>query len=250
VKLLGIVGGTGPESTVDYYRSLVAVWRERTKDDSYPHLVINSVNLTTLINLITANRLADVAAFLAAEMQRLAAAGAEVGLIAANTPHIVFDEVRRLAPIPMISIVEATAAVASARGFRKVLLLGTRFTMRGRFYPDVFDRAGIELVVPTLEEQDAVHAKYMNELVVGDLQDATRAWFVSLIASMRERSGVEAVVLGGTELSLILKEPSYGDVAVLDTTQIHVDAAVSAMMGREVVAGRPPAAHPTLTSNQ
>lgn len=230
MKLLGIVGGTGPESTVDYYRSLIAVWRERTADDSYPHLLINSINLTALVSLITANRLADVAAFLAAEVQRLAAGGAEVGLIAANTPHIVFDEVQRLAPIPMISIVESTAAAAAARGLRKALLLGTRFTMRGRFYPDVFDRKGIELVVPSLEEQDAVHHKYMNELVMGDLQDATRDWFVSLIASLRERSGVEAVILGGTELSLILKEPSYAEVAVLDTTRIHVDAAVTAML--------------------
>jgi len=231
LKILGIIGGTGPESTVDYYQSLVAVWRERTKDDSYPHMVINSVNLTTLINLITADRLADVAAFLGAEVQRLGAAGAEVALIAANTPHIVFDEVRRLSPVPMISIVEATAAAAAARGLRKVALLGTRFTMRGRFYPDVFDRVGIELVVPSSEEQDAVHAKYMNELVVGDLKEATRDWFVSLIASLRARSGVEAVILGGTELSLILKEPSYDGVAVLDTTQIHVQAAVDAMLG-------------------
>jgi aspartate racemase len=230
VKLLGIVGGTGPESTVDYYRALIEVWRARTADDSYPRMVISSINLTTLVALITANDLAAVAAFLADEVRRLAAAGAEVALIAANTPHIVFDEVRRLSPIPMISIVEETCRAAQARGLRKVALLGTRFTMRGRFYPEVFDRAGIELVTPTPEEQEQVHDKYMNELVVGDLRHATRDWFIQMIARLRERSGVEAVILGGTELSLILREPSYGGVAVLDTTRIHVESAVDAML--------------------
>ncbi|HKO59217.1 MAG TPA: amino acid racemase [Thermoanaerobaculia bacterium] len=230
MKLLGIVGGTGPESTIDYYRALIESWRARTADDSYPRMVISSINLTRMVDLITANDLAGVAAFLAEEVRRLAAAGAEVGLIAANTPHIVFDDVRRLSPIPLISIVEETCRAAVARGLRKVALLGTRFTMRGRFYPEVFDRAGIELVVPSPEVQEQVHDKYMNQLVVGDLRNATRDWFIALITELRERSGIEAVILGGTELSLILREPSYGGVAVLDTTRIHVESAVEAML--------------------
>ena len=133
MRRLGIIGGLGPESTVDYYQLIVATYRERTHG-SYPAIIINSIDLNKARDLVTANALADLTEYLVAEVQRLARAGADFGLLAANTPHIVFDDLRRQSPIPLLSIVEATCEAAQALGMKRVGLLGTRFTMQGRFF--------------------------------------------------------------------------------------------------------------------
>ncbi len=148
MKTIGIIGGIGPESTIEYYRLIIASYVERRPDGSYPSIIINSIDLKKLLDLVVANELANLTEFLVSEIQRLARAGAECGLVAANTPHIVFDEVRRQSPIHLISIVEATCEAAKAMGLRKLGLFGARYTMQGRFYPDVFSEEGIALVVP------------------------------------------------------------------------------------------------------
>jgi aspartate racemase len=113
---------------------------------------------------------------------------------------------------------------------KRVALFGTRFTMSSQFYPDVFRRADIELVTPTAEEQDYIHEKYMNELIPGIFLDETRARLTSIIEALQQRSHVDGLILGGTELPLILKEQSYGGVGVLDTTRIHVESAIERML--------------------
>src|SRR5438067_3446175 len=159
MKRLGIIGGLGPESTVDYYQSLIAAYRQQTNDDSYPSIIINSINLTRAIALVTANELAALAEWLAAEIEKLRAAGADFALISANTPHIAFDEIARRSPLPLISIVEAACAAAQQLGLKRLALLGSRFTMQGQFYADVFSRAGIALVTPEPEQQAYIHKK-------------------------------------------------------------------------------------------
>src|SRR5438067_7216920 len=162
MKTLGIIGGLGPESTVDYYQSLIAVYREQTRDDSYPSIIINSVDLTRAIALVTANELVALAEWLATEIAKLAAAGADFALISANTPHIAFHEIARRSPLPLIGIVEATCEAAQKSGMQRLALLGTRFTMQGHFYSEVFSRAGISLAVPNADEQALIHQKYMG----------------------------------------------------------------------------------------
>ncbi len=116
----GIIGGIGPESTVDYYRLMIQLYRERTQERGYPSLVINSIDLDKVVRLISDHRLADVTAYLAAEIRRLASAGADFGLLAANTPHIVFDALDAESPILLISIVKAACEAAQARGYKRV----------------------------------------------------------------------------------------------------------------------------------
>src|SRR5246127_2068544 len=108
MKTLGMIGGVGPESTIDYYKNIIAMYRERKPDGHYPQFVINSIDLQKGIDFLEVDDLAGMAAFLLAEIEKLPRAGAEFGIIAANTPHIVFDEVAEKSPIPFISIVEAT----------------------------------------------------------------------------------------------------------------------------------------------
>lgn len=224
MKTIGIVGGTGPESTIDYYRLLVAGYRERTRDDSYPPIIINSVDLKAALDMLYANDLAALTEFMSRGVEVLHRAGAHFGFLAANTAHIVFDEVARRSPIPLVSIVEATRAEAKAAGLKKLGLLGTRFTMQGRFYPEVFSREGIALVTPTSEEQDWIHEKYFSELVPGIFLDPTREAFVTLIERMKGRDAIEGLVLAGTELPLLLRGASLAGLEVLDTAQIHVKA--------------------------
>src|SRR5712692_2648980 len=130
MKTLGMIGGVGPESTIDYYKNIIALYRERKNDGSYPQFVINSINLKKGIDFMNAKDLPAMAAFLLEEIEKLARAGADFGLIAANTPHIVFDDIAPKLPIPFISIVEATCDYAKARELKRLALFGTRYTMQ------------------------------------------------------------------------------------------------------------------------
>lgn len=229
MKRLGIIGGLGPESTVDYYQRIVATYREQTHG-GYPAIIINSIDLNKARDLVTANALTELTGYLLAEVQRLARAGADFGLLAANTPHIVFDDLRRQSPIPLLSIVEATCEAAKTMGLKRLGLLGTRFTMQGRFFHDVFAEAGMTLVVPTEEEQAYIHEKYLGELVNGIFLPETRERLLQIVKRMEERDGIKSVILGGTELPLILRD-APSDIAFLDTTKIHVNAVIAEMLG-------------------
>ncbi len=224
MKTIGIVGGTGPESTIDYYRLLVAAYRERVPDGSYPPIIINSIDLKKATDMLAANDLAGLAEFIVRSVETLSRAGAQVGLLAANTPHIVFDEVARRSPLPLVSIVEATCEEAKVLGLKRLGLLGTRYTMQGRFYPDVFTRASIALVAPTPDEQSYIHEKYMGELVPGIFMDETREGLLNIIRRMKERDAIEGLILAGTELPLILRDSAVPGVPFLDTARIHVKA--------------------------
>jgi aspartate racemase len=229
MKTLGIVGGIGPESTIDYYRLILASYRAKKPDGSAPSIIINSIDLQSLLSLIAANDLPKLTDFLVTEVQRLAGAGAHFGLLAANTPHMVFDEVNARSPIPLISIVEATRDAALAGGFQKLGLFGTRFTMQARFFFDVFQRAGMTLVVPDEDDQLFIHDKYMNELGKNIFLDETRDRMLAIARGLVERQGIQSLILGGTELPLLLRDADVG-VPLLDTTKIHVERAVGELL--------------------
>jgi aspartate racemase len=219
MKTIGIVGGIGPETTVIYYRLLIAAGHTR--------IVINSVEAGTLVPLVLGRDFAAVAGFIGNEVTRLAAAGADIGLIAANTPHACFEEIQRRSPIPLVSIVEATADYVAAMGLRRVALFGTQITMEGSFFQDVFSRHGIEIVLPSAAEQSYIHDKYMGELFKGLIVPDTRAALRAIVETMARRDAIDGVILGGTELSLILTEASHGGIPLIDTTQIHVNAVLA-----------------------
>jgi aspartate racemase len=240
MKTLGIIGGLGPESTIDYYQRIIALYRERTRDGSYPEFVITSVNLRKGLDFMDVNDLAGMADYLLEAIGKLARAGANFGLISANTPHIVFEDVAAKSPIPLISIVEATCAAAKARNLKRLALFGTCYTMQGNFYQKVFSHEGIELLVPEPNDQDYIHDKYMNELVPGKFLPETRAGLLAIVDRMKAKSdpplqsygeaGIDGVILAGTELPLILRDPDHNGIPFLDTTKIHVAAAVAEML--------------------
>ena len=230
MKKLGIVGGIGPESTIAYYRSIVDRYRRLTSYQ-YPPLIINSIDLDRMLGLVAENDLETLTEYLATEVRALASAGATMGLLAANTPHIVFDAVLERSPIPLLSIVHATCDAARALHLRRVGIFGTRFTMEGSFYPDVFSRAGVDLVIPRDDERAYIHEKYMDELVKGVFLPATRNRLLEMVRALRDRDAIEGVLLAGTELPLVLSDETAAGIPLLDTTKIHVDSAVRALWG-------------------
>jgi aspartate racemase len=230
MKTLGIIGGLGPESTIDYYQKIIALYRERTGDGSYPQFIINSIDLKKGLDFMDANNLSSMADYLLAGIGKLARAGADFGLISANTPHIVFDEVASKSPIPLINIVEATCAAAKAQNLKRLALFGTRYTMQANFYPKVFSRERIELLVPERDDQDYIHDKYFSELVPGKFVPETRAGLLDIVDRMKTKSGIDGVVLAGTELPLILRDSKHNGIAFLNTTRIHCEAAVDQML--------------------
>lgn len=230
MKTLGIVGGIAPESTIEYYRQIIATYRKQNPDGSYPRLIINSINLRRMLDLVEANQLANLTEFLLGELQWLARAGADLGIFASNTPHLVFDELQRQSPIPLISIVESARETAKALGLKRVGLFGTRFTMQGRFYPEVFAKAEITVFAPAPEDQDYIHGKYMNELINTIFLDETRESLLAIADRMREQMGIEGLILGGTELPLILRNVTDRGIPFLDTTKIHAEAAVARIL--------------------
>ena len=223
-----MVGGIGPESTIDYYRLLIAAYRELHPDSSYPAIVINSVDLKTVLDLVSTNQRGSLVELFSGAVEALARAGAEVGFLASNTPHLVFDEIARRSPIPLVSIVESARDRASALGLKRVGLFGTRFTMQVNFYADAFAQAGMEMIAPQPAEQDYIHEKYMGELVAGILLPETRAGLLAIARLMQTRHGIEALILGGTELPLILRGDNDIGIPFLDTAQIHVQAVIAA----------------------
>lgn len=230
MKTLGIIGGLGPESTIDYYGRIIEIYRERTRDDSYPQFLVNSVALDKVRELVIADDRTRLAETIVKEIEKLARASAEFGLIAANTPHLVFDEITERSPIPLIGIVEATCTAAKDRQLKRFALFGTKFTMTGDFYPKIFSREGIALISPDSADQDYIHDKYMNELVLGEFLPETRVGLLAIIDRMKAKNDIEGVILAGTELPLILRDEIYDGIPLLNTTKIHCEAAVAEML--------------------
>src|SRR5262245_23261197 len=222
---VGIVGGLGPESTIDYYRRILATW-EREDPSTAPSIVIDSLDVQLALRLVDRDR-PGLIDYLVASVGRLAAAGVDFVAMTANTAHIVFDDVVARSPVPLISIVEVCAEEARRRGLGRLALLGTRFTMEGPFYPEVFRRHGLVAIPPEEADRAWVHQRYIGQLLKGDFRDDTRQEFVALVERMHDRERIDGVILGGTELPLLLPGPVIAGVPALDTTALHVAAIVA-----------------------
>jgi len=225
VNTVGLVGGLGPETTIDYYRRIIAAW-QAVDPASAPPLVIDSIDVREVFRLVESDRSA-LADYLSASVDRLARAGADFGAITANMPHLVFDDVSARSAIPLISIIETCADEARRRGLRRVALLGTRFTMEASMYPDGLRRRDIDVVVPDEAERIFIHDHYTNEMIKGVFRDDVRERVISIVGRLRETEDIDGVILGGTELTLLLPFDTVAGVPALNTTAIHVDAIVN-----------------------
>ena len=223
-KKIGILGGLSPESTVIYYLRIVRRYQELFGDHSYPEIIIYSVSFQKFIDWMAKDRWNEITDELIRGIRNLAAAGADFALIATNTMHLVFDEVEKASPIPLISIVDATAEAIKKEKINTVGLLGTVFTMERSLYRDGLAKYGIKTLIPKKADRDYINKVIFEELCRGIIRDESRNNFKRIIEELTER-GAEGIVLGCTEIPLLIDEMDVS-TRIFDTTKIHADKAL------------------------
>src|SRR5256885_14609921 len=228
MPIIGLVGGIAPPSTIDYYNLLIQKYRARHKD-SFPHILINSIDLAAMLALVANNNLDALTDLLVREIDRLARAGAEIALIASNTSQIVYDRVHPRARIPLVSIVEATRDYVLAAGMRRIGLIGSRFVMDGAFSSEVLARKGLTVIVPGPAERAFIDNEYQSNFIYGRFPAAARVRILEIVTQMARREGIEGVILGGTELPLALGDTSGLSLRFFNSTLIHVERVVGLM---------------------
>lgn len=225
MKKIGMIGGFGPESTLDYYRLMIEHYRLLRGEGTLPEIFIYSMDVYAMLNMVEQQRWDDLVEWLLQGINILKKAGADFGIISANTPHIVFDRFNNLSPLPLISIVEETSKKAKEMGLQKVGLLGTSFTMRASFFPEVFAGHDISVITPREEEQDYIQHKLMTEIELGEFHEDTRRGLLKVVKRMVDEESIQGLILGCTELPLILTMDEFG-IPFLNTTKIHVESAI------------------------
>ena len=228
MKKVGIIGGIGPASTLDYYSGVIDGYRAKVHDGSYPEIIIDSVNMTEMLSYVEREDWNALTEMLIGAIHHLKAAGAQLVAVASNTPHIVFDRIEKQSPLPLISIVDETIACAQANGVKKAVVIGTRFTMRSGLYANAFSKLSIATVTPSEDEQEEIHGIIFPRLEDGivDLNDKSR--LLLLVNRLISEHNADALVLGCTELPLMIKGNDI-DTLILNTTKIHIDAIVNAV---------------------
>ncbi|QBB72442.1 amino acid racemase [Pseudolysobacter antarcticus] len=225
-KKIGIIGGLSPESTVSYYSHITRSYVARFGDCGYPEIIIYSVNLEQYHAWRAQGRWDLIAKDLANIANKLKDAGADLGVIATNTMHKVFDQVQDGTDLPLLHILEPTIAEIRKAGLLRVGLLGTQFTMAEQFYKNHLSSAGISTVVPTLANQAIVHDIIVKELVRGIFTEQSRQSYLEIINQL-VADGADGVILGCTEIPLLIDQKSC-EVPLFDTATLHAEAALQA----------------------
>jgi len=223
-KKIGILGGLSPESTVTYYEYIIRTYTSTYGDQAYPEIVIYSVNFQNYVDWGDAGEWEKITEDMIKAACSLERAGAEFGVIATNTMHLAFDEVQAAVGIPFLHVVDATAEAIKAKGFSKVGLLGTRFTMNLPFYAERLAARGITTIVPDASDQEEVNRIIYDELVRGRILDTSRNVYIKTIAKLKD-NGAEGVILGCTEIPLLVSEKD-SSLPLFDTAAIHAQKAL------------------------
>ena len=227
MKKLGLVGGIGPASTIDYYKGINEGYQKSltnpAKSGENPPMVIDSLNLVVAYNLVEKKDWENFAKLFIDSINILHNAGAEVAALSANTAHIVFDEVAAKSPIPLIGLIDETCKVAKRKGCKKAIVFGTAFTMSSGMYEGKCAQYDIEAIVPDAEQQQVIHNIIFPNLVSGIVTPEDKETILGIAKELLIQHSADAIILGCTELPLIM-EPGDLDAVLLDTTKIHIDA--------------------------
>lgn len=227
---VGLVGGLGPEATIDYYRRLINAWR-REDPLSSPSIVIDSLDSKVVLRLVDRD-LPALGDYIFESVRRLHRAGVTFGVITSNTTHLVFDTVAPRSPIPLLSIIDVCMAEARRLKLKRLGILGTRSIMTAPLYPGAAGPHGIDIVIPPEPDRTWMHDRYVGELVNGDFRDDTRRGVVAIVERLRDEEHIDGVILAGTELPLLMTDPTIAGLPALNTTALHVAAIIDRLRGR------------------
>lgn len=229
MKKLGLIGGIGPESTIPYYKGIVYGVQSKVGERFFPNLVIESLNVFEVLEKCQNEDYESLIKYLMTAIRNLTASGADFAAMSGNTPHIVFEALKEQSEIPLISIVESTCDHAKKQNYKKVGLLGTIFTMEGAFFRKPFIAAGIEIVTPNQEEKKYINQMISQELELGIVTKETQKEFINIIQRMKSENGIEAIILGCTELPLLFQDVEL-PIEGLDTMKIHIQAIIDCIL--------------------
>ena len=230
-RTLGIIGGMSWESTESYYRIINEGIKAELGGLHSADLLIHSVDFAPIGALQAQGEWDKMGVMMARSGTRLQAAGAQGLLIATNTMHKVASDVAAATDLPIIHIADATAAAIQQQGLTKVALLGTQFTMTQDFYKQRLSDAGLQVLIPAEHERAEVHRIIYEELCQGTIRDASRTRYIEIISALADK-GVEGVILGCTEIGLLITQAD-SPIPVFDTTAIHAKAAVAFLLNRD-----------------
>jgi aspartate racemase len=236
MRTIGLIGGMSFESSAVYYRLINEMVREELGGLASAEVLMHSVNFAEIVALQKAGRWDDAAARIGNVAASLEKAGADCVLICTNTMHLIADEVAARVSIPLIHIIEETAAALRSAGCKRPLLLATRYTMEHGFYVDHMSALGVDVMVPDADDRTTVHNIIFDELCAGNVYGGSRAKLMDIIHRARA-AGADSVILGCTEICLILN-PNGLPLPGFDTTTIHARAAVDFALLEEKVAGK------------
>lgn len=220
-KRIGIIGGISHESTIKYYEFILKKYFAKNRNYHYPEVVIFSLDLAKLVGFEERGDIDGYVRYLMTAIKSLEEAGSEFILIAANSPHSVFDILQKKASVPMLSIVDITAQEAKRLKMKKLLLIGIKHTMQSPFYRDVFAKYGMEVITPSEKEQDEINTIIFKELVLGIYKNSTRNRLLDIIKNYDE----DGVILGCTEVSLAIHQEDT-KIKLLNTLELHARAAL------------------------
>ncbi|BCT33665.1 aspartate/glutamate racemase family protein [Pseudomonas protegens] len=224
MRTIGLIGGMSWESSAEYYRLINQQVRDQLGPLRSARLLMYSVDFGPVEQAQHAGRWDEAARILIDAAQRLQAGGAECLVLCTNTMHKVAEQIQAATAVPFLHIADPTAQAALAAGTLNVGLLGTAFTMEQEFLKSRLSQQGLNVLVPDAQERQAVHRIIYEELCVGVISDASRRVYQQVIESLRAR-GAQAIILGCTEIGLLLK-PEHSPLPLLDTTELHARAAV------------------------
>ena len=228
MKKIGLVGGTGPESTMIYYREINKRIAMQTGGEAFPEIAIESVNLYKALGFVANKNYEALNQYLSEAVANLEACGAELVALTAGTMHIVFEQLQARTNVPFISIPETVAEYAVSKGYTKVGLLGTIFTMEQDYLSRAFVDRGIQVVVPSAAQRILVNERISKELEYGIVKETSTNELIAVIEELKQASGIEAVILGCTELPLALNDNNC-PVDCLDIMELHIRKLVQLM---------------------
>ncbi|MFX1414023.1 MAG: aspartate/glutamate racemase family protein [Promethearchaeota archaeon] len=222
---VGLLGGMSYESTLKYYQLFLEKYYEKEQNYSYPEIVIFSLNFQRVIDYELGGKLEEYINYLMEGINFLQNAGVGFILMAANSPHAVYEDLKKRTEVPILSIVKAAAEQARKDDMNKLLLLGIKFTMQSAFYKDEFRKFGMDVITPSNHEQDEIDKIIFDELVIGFFKQKSKQKLLDII----HKYEVDGVILGCTELPLILQQKDT-PLKLLDTIDIHVEYALNYYM--------------------
>lgn len=222
MKKIGILGGISSASTIQYYKTILDMYYENFSDYYYPEILINSLNFQYFTDLENEHKISEYTDYIINGINNLQKSGADFVIMAANSPHSVYYNVKDQISLPILSIVDTAAKECSKLKLKKVLLTGIKYTMQNSFYQEGFKSYGIEVSTPSEKHQDQINSIIFDELVLNKITESTKEHFKKIISLYN----VDGIILGCTELPLLLNQEDM-DIPLIDTLKLHCKATLA-----------------------